>query len=379
MFKSVISSFQSFGKAVFTRIVGFVGGIFGIKPEVVQIPAPPEIINETVNNSKSETTEEKEEGFIKKSLGAAKKAASATIKAVQTVLMVSAKATYMAVRYATPVVAYSLAWDYAVSSGLVTLFMTFWNMGTIPYFITCALILIGVGTMMIAVETLWGGLLYPVKRLLFRSKKQAQTEVEPVQSKEDEEIGFTEGLAEMAFYVIETVEKIVQQSEKRLGDRLSSLEKAIIATPEVVITAPAVVTTPTPVTTTETEVVLTAVDSSPVVNTTPTEEVVPVVIEIEDEVEETVDSSPVPPTNINHPLSMLFVLDEATLTQELTELNMEAIKKMIVALNSHLKAPQKVSSHPPKNTPKGEGKNVLINRIKRQVKDIRANNQMVAA
>jgi hypothetical protein len=345
MFKSIISKFQDFGKAVVSRIVGFVGGIFGVKPETVEVPAPPEISDVQANNS-PEVSEPK--GLIKKTFQTVKKA-----------LLVSAQIAYMIAHFAVPFQMLSLAWEYAQAQGLVAIFIGLWNMGTLPYFILCIAILLGVGAALITIETLWSALLYPVRRFLFPVKQAQQpvtVTVEPIQSEEDEED---------ALYIISTVEKIIKQTEDRLDERLVAIETMLnaqaIATPTI-----------------NKEEVKTVVDSSPaVVITTSAPEVVPVVIEIE----ETVDSSPspVPPTDISHPLSMLFVLDEATLTQELTELNMEAIKKMITALNSHLKAPQKVSSHPPKNTPKGEGKNVLINRIKRQVKDIRANNQMVAA
>jgi hypothetical protein len=334
MFKSIISKIKTFGQTVVNRIVGFIGGIIGIKPEAIQIPAPPEVTNEVSDTAESKT--EEKEGFVKKTLKQAfqiaKKVAIATIKAV----------------YAVTVVAAFVAFNYACytlisRSGMIALIVSMWQAGGVAELGVILLANIGAcAVQILSFELLTWAL------SLVSSKKKTPVAI--------------------------PVEVVVEVD-------LATTKPTAITTPEVVITAPAVVATPTPVTTTETEVVLTAVDSSPAVNTTPTKEVTPVVIEIEDEdeVEETVDSSPVPPTNINHPLSMLFVLDEATLTKELTELNMEAIKKMIVALNSHLKAPQKVSSHPPKNTPKGEGKNVLINRIKRQVKDIRANNQMVAA
>ena len=333
MFKSIISNFQSFGKKVVSKIVAFVGGIFGVKPQVVESAVPPQVVEQVANKTEAQT--EEKEGFVKKTLKQAfqiaKKVAIATIKAV----------------YAVTVVAAFVAFNYACytlisTSGMIALIVSMWQAGGVAELGVILLANIGA----CAVQILSFELLTWALSLVSSKKK---TPVIPV-------------------------EVVVEVD-------LATTKPTAITTPEVVITAPAVVATPTPVTTTETEVVLTAVDSSPAAIATPTKEVTPVVIEIEDEdeVEETVDSSPVPPTNINHPLSMLFVLDEATLTKELTELNMEAIKKMIAALNSHLKAPQKVSSHPPKNTPKGEGKNVLINRIKRQVKDIRANNQMVAA
>lgn len=102
MFKSIVSKFQSFGKTVVTRIIGFVGGIFGIKPEVVQVPAPPEISNQEANNA-PEATEK--EGLIKKAFKAAKKVAVATIKAVIATLVIvtvigSALITGLAIGYA---------------------------------------------------------------------------------------------------------------------------------------------------------------------------------------------------------------------------------------------------------------------------------------
>lgn len=356
MFKNIFSKVQAFGKAVFTRIVGFIGGVIGIKPETVEVPAPPEIANDSLNNAPEKAKAEEEKGLTK-AYTAVKKAASAAIKAGKQALIVSAQLAYMVAHFAVPFQILSLAWEYAQAQGLVAIFMGLWNMGTLPYFILCMAIVIGIGTLMITVETLWSALLYPIRRFLFPIKAQQIITVEPISEEDGEDAD--------ALYIISTVEKIVQRLENRLDERLVAIETMLkYDAPQIVAALEKA----------ETEEVITAVDSSPAVTTTPA----PVVIEDENE-EETVDSSPVFPTSISHPLSNLFILDETSLTKELTALKMETLKKIIVALNSHVKAPQKVSSHPPKNTPKGEGKNVLINRIKRQVKDIRANNQMVAA
>lgn len=360
MFKSIFSKVQAFGKAVITRITAFAGGIIGIKPQIVEIPAPPEIANNSSNAPEAKT--EEKEGLVKKVFKTVKKAASATIKTVKQALIVSAQIAYMVAHFAVPFQIISLAWEYAQAQGLVAIFIGLWNMGTIPYFILCIAILIGAGAAMITVVTLWSALLHPIRRFLFPIK-QAKSVVEQVQPKENKE-------AEMAFYVIETVEKIVQRIENRLDERLVAIETMLKYDAPQAIAA---------LEKSETEEVNTVVDSSPAAVITTS---VPVAIEITDEtdeIEETVDSSPVPPTNINHPLSMLFVLKDEQLTKELTELNMETLKKTIVALNSHVKAPQKVSSHSPKNAKKGEGKAILVNRIKQQIKMIRENNQMVAA
>jgi len=353
MFKSIFSKFQDFGKAIFTRIVGFIGGVIGIKPETVEVPAPPEIANDSPNAPEEAKTEE--EKGLTKAYTAVKKAASAAIKAVKQALLISAQVAYVAVRVLVPLQIFTMAWEYAQAQGLIALFVGFWNMGSIPYLVLCILIGIGVGAVMISIETLWSFLLTPIRRFLFRRPvaQQQPVTVEPIQPEED------------ALYIISTVEKIIKRTEDRLDERLVAIETMLkYDAPQIVAALEKA----------ETEEVITAVDSSPAVTTTSA----PVVIEITDdnEVEGTVDSSPVPP---NHPLSKLFVLDEKQLTKELTELTELTLKKMIVALNSHLKAPQKVSSHSPKNAKKGEGKTILVNRIKKQIEMIRENNQVVAA
>lgn len=361
MFKNIFSKVQAFGKAVFTRIVGFIGGVIGIKPETVEVPAPPEIANDSLNNAPEKAKTEEEKGLTK-AYTAVKKATSAAIKAVKQGLIASAQLAYMVAHFAVPFQILSLAWEYAQAQGLVAIFMGLWNMGTLPYMILCILIAIGIGSLIVSVEALWSALLQPIRRFLFRRPvaQQQPVTVEPIQPEED------------ALYIISTVEKIIKRTEDRLDERLVAIETMLKYDAPQAIAA---------LEKSETEEVNTVVDSSPAAVITTS---VPVAIEITDEtetdeIEETVDSSPVPPTNINHPLSMLFVLKDEQLTKELTELNMETLKKTIVALNSHVKAPQKVSSHSPKNAKKGEGKAILVNRIKQQIKMIRENNQMVAA
>jgi hypothetical protein len=371
MFKSIVSNLQAFGKAVVTRIIGFIGGIFAIKPETVESAIPP-VANEEVNDATKAKTEEKKEGLIKKACTAVKKAASAAIKAVQIVL----QGVYLTVRYATPVVAYSIAWEYAKANGLAALFMALWNTGTIPYFIICALVLVGVGTLAISIEMLWGVLLYPAKYLLF--PRQA-----PAPIKKAQPTAKTENITSDVITVIATI--VTQQvvtTMKGIEDRLTGIEtslkgkdsEAAIA-PEVTTTAPAEIVTPT--TNLEVEVA-TVVDSSPAVIAPTPVEVAQTVLatkETSEVVEEAVDSSPA----IDHPLSKLFTLSEDKLIKELAKTNMEDLKKIIAFLNTHVKAPEKIGSHVPSKTPKGEGKNILISRIKRQIQDIRAKNQVVAA
>jgi len=169
---------------------------------------------------------------------------------------------------------------------------------------------------------------------------------------------------------------------KGIEDRLTGIEtslkgkdsEAAIA-PEVTTTAPAEIVTPT--TNLEVEVA-TVVDSSPAVIAPTPVEVAQTVLatkETSEVVEEAVDSSPA----IDHPLSKLFTLSEDKLIKELAKTNMEDLKKVVAFLNTHVKAPEKIGSHVPSKTPKGEGKNILISRIKRQIQDIRAKNQVVAA
>jgi hypothetical protein len=373
MFKSIISKFQDFGKAVVTKIVGFIGGVFGIKPQIVEIPAPPEISDVQANNS-PEVSEPKE-GLIKKACTTVKKAASAAIKTAQTILKVMAQTTYVVVRYGTPIIAYSAAWNYVQAQGITAIFMGLWNMGTLPYFILCMAIVIGIFATMTIAEMLWSALLNPIRRFLFRPAQKTQPAKQPVEQKK-ESITTNEAITIISTVVAQQF----SQEIKSVSDRLTNLEA--IATPEAIV-APAAIAIPTPVTTTEIEVVVpTAVDSSPAAITTPTSvtttetEVVTVEIkEVLEVVEKAVDSSPA----IDHPLTKLFVLDEEKLIEELAKTNMEDLKKIIAFLNSHVKAPKKIGSHVPQKTPKGEGKNILISRIKRQIQEIRAKNQVVTA
>jgi len=379
MFKSIISKIKTFGQTVVNRIVGFIGGIIGIKPEAIQIPAPPEVTNEVSDTAESKKTEEKKEGLIAKAFKTVKKVASATIKTVQIVL----QGVYLTVRYATPVVAYSIAWEYAKANGLAALFMALWNTGTIPYFIICALVLVGVGTLAISIEMLWGVLLYPAKYLLFPRQAPAPIKkAQPTAKTAKTENITSDVITVIATIVTQQVVTTMTQQMKGIEDRLTGIEtslkgkdsEAAIA-PEVTITAPAEIVTPT--TNLEVEVA-TVVDSSPAVIAPTPVEVAQTVLatkETSEVVEEAVDSSPA----IDHPLSKLFTLSEDKLIKELAKTNMEDLKKIIAFLNTHVKAPEKIGSHVPSKTPKGEGKNILISRIKRQIQDIRAKNQVVAA
>jgi hypothetical protein len=383
MFKSIISKIKTFGQTVVNRIVGFIGGIIGIKPEAIQIPAPPEVTNEVSDTAESKT-EEKKEGLIKKACTAVKKAAKAAIKAVEQALITSAQLAYVTVRLAAPFYICSLAWEYAQAQGLVALFIGMWQMGTIPYMILCILIAIGVGATLITIETLWSFLLQPIRRFLFRpaQKKQIVTPVtDAVETLNQQLVNIENRLKgieansgdieisvekETASFIANVVKQSVEQAEKRLNDRLTNLEKAIapkvtttapaeIATPEV-ITAPAEIATPTPV-----EVV---VDICP---TTPTEEVKPEIVPvvIEEVVTEVVDIRPTPePLKINNTKQLknqLIKIEEKEIDSILMSYRASDLKKIIQSLN------QSISDGLNKGSTREDKKTVLVSEIKKQL------------
>lgn len=322
MFKNIFSKVQAFGKAVFTRIVGFIGGVIGIKPETVEVPAPPEIANDSLNNAPEKAKAEEEKGLTK-AYTAVKKAASAAIKAGKQALIVSAQLAYMVAHFAVPFQILSLAWEYAQAQGLVAIFMGLWNMGTLPYFILCMAIVIGIGTLMITVETLWSTILYPVRRFLFPVKKHKVQVTNTVEILNQQLVNIENRLKgietnsgdieisvekETASFLANVVKQSVEQAEKRLNDRLTNLEKAIA--------------TPTPTINLEKEEIV--VDSSPAITLEPVvSEVIPTVIEIE----EVVDSSPTP-----------------TRKDELMEQKISELKEKIRDLNKALPAPKRISA-----------------------------------
>jgi hypothetical protein len=371
MFKSIISKFQDFSKTVALKVVAFIGGIIGFKPQTVEVPAPPEIANDS-NNTTEAQSEKKEEGFIKKSLGTVKKAASAAIKTVTKVLTVSAQIAYLAAYFAVPFQVISWAWDYAQAQGLIAIFMGLWNMGTIPYLIVCIAILIGIGAALITVETLWSALLSPVRRFLFRPTHVTNKIKQPAAKTENIT---SDVITVVATVVTQQVVTTIAQQMKGIEDRLTGIETSLkgkdseaaiapkvtttapaeIATPEV-ITAPAEIATPTPV-----EVV---VDICP---TTPTEEVKPEIVPvvIEEVVTEVVDIRPTPePLKINNTKQLknqLIKIEEKEIDSILMSYRASDLKKIIQSLN------QSISDGLNKGSTREDKKTVLVSEIKKQL------------
>jgi hypothetical protein len=359
MFKSIISKFQDFGKTVALKVVAFIGGIIGFKPQTVEVPAPPEIANDS-NNTTEAQSEKKEEGFIKKSLGTVKKAASAAIKTVTKVLTVSAQIAYLAAYFAVPFQVISWAWDYAQAQGLIAIFMGLWNMGTIPYLIVCIAILIGIGAALITVETLWSALLSPVRRFLFRPTHVTNKIKQPAAKTENIT---SDVITVVATVVTQQVVTTIAQQMKGIEDRLTGIEtslkgkdsEAAIA-PKVTTTAPAEIATPTPV-----EVV---VDICP---TTPTEEVKPEIVPvvIEEVVTEVVDIRPTPePLKINNTKQLknqLIKIEEKEIDSILMSYRASDLKKIIQSLN------QSISDGLNKGSTREDKKTVLVSEIKKQL------------
>jgi hypothetical protein len=164
MFKSIVSKFQNFGKAVFSRITAFIGGIIGIKPETVEIPAPPEIEN-SVNNTAPEATEsEEKEGLIKKAFKTAKKAVVTAIKAVSNLILDVLNLFLNIVIFILiigSVLGLGLATAYAVNYalihlGVIALATTLWETKALAEISLLVLALIGVVNITSAIaEVIW--------------------------------------------------------------------------------------------------------------------------------------------------------------------------------------------------------------------------------
>lgn len=283
MFKSIISKFQSFGKTVVTRIIGFVGGIFGIKPEVVQVPAPPEISNQEANNA-PEATEK--EGLIKKAFKAAKKVAVATIKAVIATLVIvtvigSALITGLAIGYA---INYALLYF-----GVFTLAATLLQTKGVAEGILIALAFIGLVDISVEAAMFANWVFLSRFHKLMWSLVISDKKVIPA----TEQIVEVEAAKTVSPEPTVTTVAINEQLPKEPAMTIQIIETPIEQVSE------------------------TVVDSSPTVTTEPT------VIEIE----EVVDSSPTP-----------------TRKDELMEQKISELKEKIRDLNKALPAPKRISA-----------------------------------
>jgi uncharacterized membrane protein len=355
MFKSIISSFQSFGKAVFTRIIGFVGGIFGIKPEVVQIPAPPEISNQEVNSTATETkTEEKKEGLIAKAFKTVKKVASATIKAVINAALVTAiigsqVIASLAIGFG---LGYILGYFGVISLGiaLIQTAMPMAGAALIASYGLVGLALLGIfGLSLVLNIVVWELLLKHIHKFLSN------------------------------LIIDETPKSVVVNVTSEMIAKAKQLATEQLKKEEEVITAPAAIAIPTPVTTSKTEVVthevvVTApaviatpvevvVDTRPSTSTVEKPEIVPVVIE--EVVPEVVDIRPTPePLKINNAKQLknqLIKIEEKEIDSILMSYRASDLKKIIGSLN------QFISDGLNKGITRDDKKTTLVSEIKKQL------------
>ncbi len=164
MFKSIISKIKTFGQTVVNRIVGFIGGIIGIKPEAIQIPAPPEVTNEVSDTAKEVKSEEKKEGVLNKAFNTVKKAVTTAIKAVFSLIVDVLNLFFNIVIFSLiigSVLGLGLATAYAINYilihlGIIALATTLWETKAVAEIGLLVLALVGVVNITSAIaEVIW--------------------------------------------------------------------------------------------------------------------------------------------------------------------------------------------------------------------------------
>ena len=394
MFKSIVSKFQNFGKAVFSRITAFIGGIIGIKPETVEIPAPPEIEN-SVNNTAPEATEEKE-GLIKKAFKTAKKAVVTAIKAVSNLILDVLNLFLNIVIFILiigSVLGLGLATAYAVNYalihlGVIALATTLWETKALAEISLLVLALIGVVNITSAIaEVIWYLLLKRIHiflwSVLFRDALKniptntivdidsspakninleffngvyKETVVDSRPTKK--EPAMTMKIVEVPVSSAETVSETVTTNEVKDVDIFDSTPVVI----EIEEILPEIV-----------PVVIEIEESKP--------EIVPVVIETK-EVSEVVDSRPAKETklNLDNPnelLAQLQSFDSKKLIEVLNSYHCSKLKTIIKSLNSHI--PNGLNKGCDREPKKGNApKTFLMNEISKQLSYISNSQSKVA-
>jgi uncharacterized membrane protein len=330
MFKSIISKIKTFGQTVVNRIVGFIGGIIGIKPEAIQIPAPPEVTNEVSDTAESKKTEEKKEGLIAKAFKTVKKVASATIKAVINAALVTAiigsqVIASLAIGFG---LGYILGYFGVISLGiaLIQTAMPMAGAALIASYGLVGLALLGIfGLSLVLNIVVWELLLKHIHKFLSN------------------------------LIIDETPKSVVVNvtSEMIAIPTPVTTSKTEVVTHGVVVTAPAVIATPVEV----------VVDTRPSTSTVEKPEIVPVVIE--EVVPEVVDIRPTPePLKINNAKQLknqLIKIEEKEIDSILMSYRASDLKKIIGSLN------QFISDGLNKGITRDDKKTTLVSEIKKQL------------
>lgn len=382
MFKSIVSKFQDFGKAVVTKIVGFIGGVFGIKPQIVEIPAPPEISDVQANNS-PEVSEPKE-GLIKKAFKTAKKAVVTAIKAVFTfiadVLNFLFDMLIICVIVASVVglgliTAYGI--NYAlVHLGIIALAITLWETQGVAQITLLVLALIGVTEVNFWLATIvWHLILKPIHIFLWSILlRDVSKRIIPIDTTNADPIAKQINL--------EFFNGVYNKEEITVVDPRPTKKEPAMTMKIVEVPVSSAETVSETVTTNEVKDV-DIFDSTPVVieieESKP--EIVPVVIETK-EVSEVVDSRPAKETklNLDNPnelLAQLQSFDSKKLIEVLNSYHCSKLKTIIKSLNSHI--PNGLNKGCDREPKKGNApKTFLMNEISKQLSYISNSQSKVA-